>query len=198
MGLRDERRIAASIAIEAWIRTLPCPATVRPARCPACQTASRPLGRSLNLVGHGLRPLLLYGLVELAGKPALFEVVARRYRCLPCGAVCVVVPSGVAAGRRYTGPTIALALTLWSLRRLSAARVRRVLSPFQIVGASAVGWASLRRWAQAYGLGEGTLRERAARFAQHLLATSSLPAQRYALEPRVFAASLSVARCPSC
>jgi hypothetical protein len=68
--------------------------------------------------------------------------------------------------------------------------VRQQLSPFRVVGASAVGWASLRRWARAYGEGEGTQRARAARFVQRLLATSPLSAQTHAIEPRVFAASL--------
>jgi hypothetical protein len=103
----------------------------------------------------------------------------------------MVVPAGVAPRRRYTWPTITVALALFSLERQSPAAIRRLLSPFPITGAAVVGWASLRRWARAYGVGEGTLRDRAARMCQQLLATSPLSAQRHAMMPRIFAASLS-------
>jgi hypothetical protein len=134
--------------------------------------------------------LVLFGTVEFLDEPGLIDVVGRRYRCLSCNAVCLVVPTGVVPGRVYFMSTIALALAMWSVRRLTAQEVRRRLSPFQVVGPSVVGWAQLRRWARAYGAGEGTHRERAARYVQRLLATSPLSAQSYAIEPRIFAASL--------
>lgn len=175
----------------AWNRSVPKPHAVRPAQCPACGLASRPVGCLLNLVGHGLRDLLLLGVVEVGAEPVLISIRARRYRCRACRSVCMVVPAGVAPRRRYTWPTIALALALFSLKRQSPAAIRRLLSRFPITGAAVVGWASLRRWARAYGVGEGTLRDRAARTCQQLLATSPLSAQRHAMMPRIFAASLS-------
>ena len=190
MAHRDGRRVQAPALISAWIRALPSVDAVRPPRCPRCEASSRPVGRRLNLVGHGRRSLVLFGAVELENEPGFIDLVCRRYRCLVCTAVCLVVPRGVVAGRRYLMPAIGVALALWSLRLLPPDEVRRRLSPFLLTGASATGWASLRRWARAYGTGDGTLRERAARFAQALLATSPLSAQTHAIEPRIYAASL--------
>lgn len=180
------------MALGAWNRAVPDPCVVRPTRCPVCHLASRPAGRPLNLIGHGLRDLLVFGVVEFGAEPVLISIRARRYFCRACHAVCTVVPAGVAPRRRYTWPTIALALALFSLERRSPAEIRRQLSPFSITGASVVGWASLRRWARAYGVGEGALRARAARMCQQLLAASPLSAQRHAIMPRIFAASLSM------
>ncbi|MCP4918526.1 MAG: hypothetical protein GY913_16605 [Proteobacteria bacterium] len=87
-------------------------------------------------------------------------------------------------------PTIGLALALWALRNQDAARIRRLLSPFRILGASVIGWPQLRRWARAYGFGDGTLRERAERFAQEGLARSPLSAQTHGIQARIFASFL--------
>lgn len=104
--------------------------------------------------------------------------------------MCVVVPPGVWPHRRYLGPAIALALALWAVRDLPESEVRKRISPMPIVGPSVTGWATLRRWAGAYGIGTGTLRERAGRYVQQLAARSPLPLQQYAIEPRIYAASL--------
>ena len=50
----------------------------------------------------------------------------------------------------YSAPAIGWALALFGLVRLSAAKVRRLVSPWSAVGAcAAAGWASLKRWARA-------------------------------------------------
>lgn len=78
------------------------------------------------------------------------EVVCRRYRCLACGAILLVVPRGILRSRLYSGGAIALALALWGVEGLAPAEVRTRVSPWRIVGAAAAaGWASLRRWARA-------------------------------------------------
>lgn len=142
------------------------------------------------MVGHGLRDHLVLGIVELDHEPVEVLVRIRRYRCLACNAVCEVVPAGLASGHHYTWSTVCLALALWGLSGLPALAIRRDLSPFHHLGASVVGWASLRRWARRHGVGGGTLRERAARFARTLLAQSRLSATEYGIEPRIFDASL--------
>jgi len=78
------------------------------------------------------------------------EVVCRRYHCLACGAVLLVVPRGILRRRLYSAGAIALALALWGVEKLAPGEVRARVSPWRIVGdAAAAGWASLRRWARA-------------------------------------------------
>lgn len=82
-------------------------------------------------------------------------MTARRYRCVPCGAVIVVVPREVRARRLYSVAAIGLALALWGLVGATAAQVRERISPATILGETAVGgWATLRRWARAVARGE--------------------------------------------
>lgn len=100
------------------------------------------------------------------------------------------MPAGVSANHRYSIPAINLALALWALRKFTAAAVRRQISPIKLIGPADTGWPSLRRWARRYGVGDGTLRERAERYVQRMLARSPLPATLHAIEPRIFAASL--------
>jgi len=76
--------------------------------------------------------------------------LVRRYRCLGCGAVIVVGPSGLVPGWLFSGPAIAWAFWLFGIARHSAAEVRRRVSPWSTVGATAAaGWTTLRRWARA-------------------------------------------------
>lgn len=84
----------------------------------------------------------------------MIVITARRFRCIPCGAVLVVVPREVVAGRLYSAAAIALALALWGLAGAAAAEVRRRICPAAILGfAAATSWATLRRWAQAVARG---------------------------------------------
>ncbi|MEI6226462.1 MAG: hypothetical protein WCS72_17080 [Deltaproteobacteria bacterium] len=62
----------------------------------------------------------------------------------------MVGPRGILPGRLYAAGAIALALALWGCGGQPARMVRRQVSPFTVVGATAAaGWASLRRWSRA-------------------------------------------------
>ncbi|HEX5853748.1 MAG TPA: hypothetical protein VFY36_11720 [Solirubrobacteraceae bacterium] len=72
---------------------------------------------------------------------------ARRYVCRPCGAVLLVVPSGVIGGRLFSAAAIGLALVLFGVCGLSMAETRSRVSPWRHVGETAgLSWLSLRRW----------------------------------------------------
>lgn len=77
-------------------------------------------------------------------------LLLRRYLCRRCGAVIAVVPRGVLRGRLFSAAAIGWALALLALVGLGVAEVRRRVSPWSIVGASAFsGWAQFRRWIRA-------------------------------------------------
>jgi hypothetical protein len=137
--------------VKSWLASPPSADEARPGRCPVCGAASRPVGGRLGLHGHGLRDRQQRGPGEPAGLPAVAVVAIRRFRCVACTAVIAVVPRDVEPRRHYSRPAIALALALWSLAALPPAEVRRRISPWPIVGATAAaeGWISLRRWAKA-------------------------------------------------
>ena len=140
------------------------------------------MGGALGLHGHGLRKRDQWGPAELGGTSLLVEVLIRRYRCRPCGAVIAVVPCGVRRHQLYSAGAIALALALWGVADLAPAKVRAQVSPFAVVGpTAAAGWASLRRWSRAVRAGrlfavvralpaEASLRQVAARAATTLAA----------------------------
>jgi hypothetical protein len=96
------------------------------------------------LQGHGLRARTV--ITGLGERPKITEVLARRYVCLVCGAVVLVVPAEVARRHLYTLCVIAAALAKWSHGELSASAVRAELGAFSIVGDAATGWPSLIRW----------------------------------------------------
>jgi len=111
--------------------------------------AGAPLGGRVQRHGHGTRSRQVRGPPQPYGEPEEVEILARRYLCRRCGAVVQVVPRGVLRCRLFSASAIGLALALWALWRLPAAEVRRRVSPWRKVGASAApGWASLRRWVQ--------------------------------------------------
>lgn len=142
------------------------------------------MGGNLGLHGHGLRERDQWGPVELGAPPAVIGIRARRYRCLGCGAVIVVVPRGVARRRLYSAGAIALALAAWAVSGQTPAAVRGRVSPHRIIGPTAAsGWASLRRWSRAVRAGRlfpvvraspesATLRQVAARAATTLAAVA--------------------------
>ncbi len=128
---------------------------VRPGRCPCCAAPSRPAGGLLGLHGHGLRERHQWGPAEPGGTAEVIGVLLRRYLCRSCGAVVAVGPRGIAPGRLYAAGAMALALALWGCGGQPAAVVRRQVSPFTVVGATAAaGWASLRRWSRAVRAGQ--------------------------------------------
>lgn len=111
-------------------------------------------------------------------------IFARRYRCLACGAVLVVVPRGVGRALRYTLEAIGYALALWGYTRATAEQARQAVSTAKARGFSAPErWSSVRRWASGaariFGAGTpitgGTLRDRAARLATWLASQAPLP-----------------------
>lgn len=107
------------------------------------------MGGAVQLQGHGTRKRQVRGPCEAGARAAQVEVVARRYRCVPCGAVIIVVPSEVCGRRVYSASAMGLALALWGLLGASAAEVRRRVCPAAVLGAAgATGWETLRRWAR--------------------------------------------------
>jgi hypothetical protein len=176
------RIVHSGIDVKSWAVAPPSCEAVRPGYCTACQAVSREPGRALVIVGHGLRARTIEGPVSPGDQPTLTGIEARRYLCRACGAVLVVVPSGVGRGARYSLGAIAWALALWGCERATAARVRARTSTAKTVGASsATRWASLRRWTRRalrlFGVlpGEiGTLRERAAAIASYVAAQAPI------------------------
>jgi len=123
---------------------------VRPAHCVRCKAASRPVGQNLVVVGHGLRERQVLGVQAFGGRPLNRAVNCRRYRCLQCQCVMVVVPAGVFGCQRYTLLTIALAL-VGVVDGVAASRLRKQLSPLETFEE---GWASIRRWLRAVRVGK--------------------------------------------
>jgi hypothetical protein len=101
----------------------------------------------LRVHGHGLRVREMLGPQVAQGEPATVGVPCRRYLCVDCDAVMLVVPGAILARRRYSASAIAQALALFGLERMSPAKVRRWTSPFRIIGATAAaGWVTIDRW----------------------------------------------------
>ena len=146
--------IQSALDIKAWQQNPPTVEQVRPATCVQCGAASSRVGQPLQLHGHGTRERQVRG-PSAPDKPAVLVVIkARRYRCVVCGAVPLVVPREVLARRSYSASAIGLALALWGLLLLPAREVRRRCSPATILGdAAATGWATLRRWTRAAARG---------------------------------------------
>lgn len=129
---------------------------------------------------------------------ATVVILARRFRCMACRAVILVVPCEVRARRLYSASAIAFALALWGLVRATAAEVRRRVGPAAILGDTAArGWTTLRRWARAVARGDlfpstppaatdGTLRSVAAGAAAALAASSDPTTRRLPDEHRAF------------
>jgi hypothetical protein len=76
-------------------------------------------------------------------------IECRRYRCVRCGAVLMVVPRGVAPQRHYGHAAIAMALTLWAIAGDPIATVRRRVCAWPITTEAATRWPTLQRWARA-------------------------------------------------
>jgi hypothetical protein len=146
----DQRFVHSPLEIKAWLARTPSVEESRPARCPCCGTASQPAGAGLMLHGHGVRERQVRGPAGPGARPAERLVLLRRYLCLACGAVIVVGPCDLVPGWLFSGPAFAWALWLFGVARRSAMEVRRRVSPWATVGATAAaGWATLRRWARA-------------------------------------------------
>jgi hypothetical protein len=124
-------------------------------------------------------------------------VTARRYRCVPCGAVIIVVPREVLGRRVYSASAIGFALALWGLVLATAAEVRRRVCPATVLGDAAIGWPTLRRWARdvarrrlfpkaAEPPSSGPLRRVAASVAAALAASADPTTRALPIEDRAF------------
>jgi hypothetical protein len=163
------------------------------------------VGGGIQLQGHGTREREVRGPPEAIAGAALVVVVARRYRCVPCGAVLIVVPREVRGRRVYSASAIGLALALWGLVGATAARVRRRVCPATVLGAAgATGWATLRRWARDVRRGRlfpsspdpgpsASLRIVAARAASALAASADPTTRAVPIEHRAFLGAAHVA-----
>lgn len=90
----------------------------------------------------------------VGGAPLELTVWLRRFRCRGCRAVMTVGPPEVLRYRLYSTVAIAWALVLFGLEQLPARRVRRAISPWGHVGATAArSWQALRDWARRAGTG---------------------------------------------
>lgn len=200
---RSNRTIVRSaIDVKSWRERTPSVDEVRPGQCPKCKAASRPVGRGLQIWGHGLCDRQQRGPLEPLGDPVEITIRVRRYVCRLCRAVIVVVPLGVIAGRLFCAAAIGLAVALFGGAKLPMGEVRRRVSPWQHVGTSAEGsWLSLRRWVHAIRAGRlfasvraspsGCMaREIAARAAQTLAALAPPSLASVAIEHRVFAGAV--------
>lgn len=144
------RIVHSVLDIKSWMAQPPLVDQVRPAQCPCCKAAGRPVGAKLGLWGHGLRNRQLRGPLEPDGPAQTVVIRARRYLCRNCGAVLLVVPPGVLPTRYYTSSAIALAMALYGVVEQTLAAVRRQVSPWALIGATAHGgWVTLRRWVAA-------------------------------------------------
>jgi hypothetical protein len=128
---------------------MPTCAEARPATCPCCDAAARPVGGRLVIVGHGVVERQVRGPLTAAGTPESILVRVRRYRCRACKAVVEVGPLGLARGRWYGAGAIALALAKYAGGEASVS-IRRRVSPSGTVGVSArERWVTLVRWVEA-------------------------------------------------
>lgn len=198
-GRSKPRIVHSAIEVKAWLERTPSVDEVRPGQCPRCRAASRPLGRSLSIWGHGLRERQQRGPLEPSGESVTVTIAARRYVCRPCRAVILVVPLGVVAGHLFSAAAIALALVLFGVRGESLAGVRARISPWRRVGeAACTTWLTVRRWVCAIreqrlfacvreAPARWTARQVAERAATTLAALVPAADESVAIEARVFA-----------
>jgi hypothetical protein len=179
-----KRVVHSGLGVKSWASALPSCAAARPSCCPTCEAPSRVPGKSLTIVGHGLRGRGIEGPHEPGEEAFDTPILCRRYVCLACGAILVVVPSGVGRGLRYSLSAIAYALALWGYARKSAEQARKATSTARARGrASPEQWSSLRRWvwcaSAIYGAAVprvlGALRERAAALSAWLASHAPVP-----------------------
>ena len=177
----------------------------RPGQCPWCGAASRPVGGGLVVIGHGMRERQHRGPLDVDAEPTEVVVSARRYLCRACEQTLTVVPAGVIGGRQYSASAIALAVALYGVVGLSPNEVRRRVSTWRVVGATAAtGWATLRRWLCAIRRGtlfggvrawpDGFSLRQAAERAATTLAAHALPSlARLPIEAQAFFGAVHMA-----
>lgn len=150
MKKRSHTLVYAKHGVAQWKKAPPSVDAARPTRCPQCGCPSRPVGKRLNVIGHGLRERSQLGPTAPNAEPAQWTIQLRRYRCKRCKAIIEVIPSSVEPYRRYSRPAIAWALALFGCECLTASAVAARLQPWRRVGATARRlWAQLRRWTRS-------------------------------------------------
>ena len=138
--------------VKSWKQELPSVGAVRPSHCPRCRRPSRETGQRITLHGHGVRRRQQRGPEEPEGKPVEAEIVGRRFRCILCRAVIIVVPHGVLPHRHYGAGAIALAAALYGVDQRPVTEVRQRVSTWDAGGT--FGWITLRRWLRSIRCGE--------------------------------------------
>ncbi|HEX2861096.1 MAG TPA: DUF6431 domain-containing protein [Lacunisphaera sp.] len=199
MPRSDQTISHAHVDVNAWKAGMPSVEEARPACCPRCEAASRPIDGPLGLIGHGMRTRQVRGPLEPNGEPTTLEVDVRRYRCSTCEAVITVLPRGLVPRRHFSSAAIGQALLRYGQMQQSQREVRKHTSPWRVVGEEAVtGWVTLRRWIAALASGAlfaqvraapaaFTARQRAERAALTLVALAPARMAHLPLMEQVFA-----------
>lgn len=180
--------------------TPPTTDEVRPAACVACGRAGRPVGGPLGIHGHGGRERWVLGVLGLEERPGSLVVLGRRFLCLGCGCVMLVVPREVSPRRRYLLGTIVLALAGFGLGE-TAGSLRARLAPGRTFDE---GWPVLRRWLRAIaagtllrwirGVSELAGRALAERVSAVLAEASGVDARSASVQARVWAGMMASSR----
>jgi hypothetical protein len=145
--MRVLRIVRTQILVETWNARLPDVDEIRPQQCPSCQGRHQENGCAIH--GHGTRKRTLWGPAQMGGEPTVRVVVVRRYRCVSCRCILVVVPAEVGQHVNFTLPVILVALVTWALERVTAGAVLSQLSPSPRRGNSDPWlWSSIRRWVE--------------------------------------------------
>jgi hypothetical protein len=139
-----------ALEVKLWLQRPPTVDAARPGQCPRCGAASCPVGRPLGLHGHGLRERQVRGPLTVDALPTTTVIACRRYRCVNCGAVILVVPLGIEPRRHYGRAAICLALALWAVAGVPTPAVRRRVAPWR---STAMTWRAPRAWARAIAAG---------------------------------------------
>src|SRR5580700_4264064 len=101
--------VQSELSLKSWQESPRTVAEIRPAKCPMCGAASCPVGGPIQLHGHGLRERTVLGPGGPDEAATSVTIAARRYRCVLCDAVIVVVPREVRGRRQYSAGAIAWA-----------------------------------------------------------------------------------------
>lgn len=100
-----------------------------------------------RIYGHGLRFRVLLGPTESGGAPEKRRVPTRRFLCVACTCVMVVVPGEVGPYVHFSLTAIAFALATWGIEGRQAGDVRELVSPTAPVGfGDPRAWPRLRHW----------------------------------------------------
>ena len=189
--------VVSTVGVKEWIEKIPSVTRLRPDRCVHCGKASRPVGESLKIWGHGLRSRQFLGMFEWSGDPEAITIQIRRFLCRhpDCGRTITVLPREASPRRRYLLGTIVVALALWTLHTdESTTSIRRRLSPDQLADHHIPwrGWPQLMRWADQLdptGCGQPASkprRKRAERIVQHFASRAPPSTRGLGLVRRAF------------